>query len=150
MTLRIRPATEADIDVVGPLKLRASLAWGEHVAELQALPEARLFPTEHLSFAAVAEDGGRLVGFMTVLPGVGGAELEDLFVEPDCWRRGIGRRLLAEAEERARHARASVLHVIANGRALAFYLACGFRITGTAETRFAPASQMEKPLAPSC
>ena len=148
-TLRIRPAGETDIALLGPLKLRASLAWGDHVAELQASWEARIFPPEHVSFAAVAEDAGRLVGFVTVIPGPEGrAELEDLFVEPDCWRRGIGRRLLAEAEGRAQAAGAGVLQVIANGRAQAFYEACGFNVVGVTETQFASASKMEKPLAP--
>ena len=145
---RIRPAAEADIAVLGPLKLRASLAWGEHVAELQAMWEARIFPPEHLSFAAVAEEGDRLVGFVTAIPGADGrAEIEDLFVEPDCWRRGIGRRLLAEAEARAAAAGAGILHVIA-GRAQPFYLAHGFEVTGSIETQFGPASEMEKRLAP--
>lgn len=148
-TVRIRPAAEADIGLLGPLKLRASLAWGEHVAELQGMWEARLFPAEHLAFAAVAEDADRLVGFVTVVPGPDGrAGLEDLFVEPDCWRKGIGRRLLGEAEVRARGAGAGVLHAVANARALEFYLACGFEVVGAAQTRFGPAPEMEKRLQP--
>ncbi|WP_026868565.1 hypothetical protein [Inquilinus limosus] len=66
--IRIRAARPEDRDALGALKLRASLAWGEHVEELQALPEARQVPAEHLPSAVVAELDGRVVGFATVLP----------------------------------------------------------------------------------
>ncbi|HEY9345622.1 MAG TPA: hypothetical protein VIQ53_09925, partial [Inquilinus sp.] len=66
--LRIRPARPQDRDALGALKLRASLAWGDHVDELQALPEARQVPAGHMPAAIVAELDGAIVGFATVLP----------------------------------------------------------------------------------
>ncbi len=111
------------------------------------MPEARVVPAEHLPFVFVAEQAGRVLGFATVLAGPeGAAELEDLFVDPDLWRRGVGRRLVREAERRARDLGAISLHVIANGRAQAFYIACGFAILGTAKTELGPAPEMEKAL----
>ena len=145
--LRIRQAAPADIGWLGDLKLRASLAWGEHVEELQALPEARTFPAGDLGFAFVAESASGIVGFATVLPRPDGrAELEDLFVEPRLWRGGIGRRLVEAAERRAVEMGARALHVVANGRARGFYEACGFEVVGMVQTRFTPAPEMEKPL----
>ena len=145
--LRIRPARPQDRDALGALKLRASLAWGDHVEELKALPEARHVPAGHLPSAVVAELDGAIVGFATVLPrGAGEAELEDLFIDPASWRRGIGARLVAEAEQRAAALGARSLHVIAHERAQAFYERCGFRVVGMAVTAFAPAPEMRKDL----
>ena len=143
-----RPAVRRDLDALGALKLRASLAWGEHVDEIQSLPEARIVPLPHLPFIIVAEALDRLVGFATVLPtGEDHAELDDLFVEPELWGRGIGRALVAEAESKAQDIGARTLQVVANDRALGFYRACGFAVTGEVQTRFAPALRMEKHLA---
>jgi GNAT superfamily N-acetyltransferase len=147
MTLCIRPATAEDLPALGELKLRASLALGEHIAELEALPEARIVPAEHLPFVFVAEDRGRILGFATVLPGgEDHAVLEDMFVEPDQWRRGIGRLLIGEAVARARALGAQVLRVIANSRG--FYDACGFEAVGEVQTQFAPAPVMDLSLNP--
>jgi GNAT superfamily N-acetyltransferase len=147
MVIRIRPARPEDRDTLGALKLRSSLAWGDHVEALRALPEARQVPAEHLPSVFVAELDGGIAGFATVLPrGDGEAELEDLFVDPDAWRRGIGTRLVAEAEQRAAALGARALHVIASERARAFYERCGFRVVGTAMTAFASAPEMRKTL----
>ena len=147
MSIRLRLAAPEDVEQLGALKLRASLAWGDHIAQIAALPEARAFAPEHLPFATVAEAQARVVGFVTVLAGGdAGAELEDLFVDPDCWRRGIGRALVAEAVQRARDAGADVLRVVANRRALEFYRACGFGVVGEVQTLFEPALEMNKRL----
>jgi GNAT superfamily N-acetyltransferase len=147
--IRIRTARPEDRDALGALKLRASLAWGEHVAALRAMPEARQVPAEHLPAIVVAEIGGAIAGFATVLPrDGGGAELEDLFVDPIAWRRGVGARLLAEAERRAAALGARTLHVVASERARAFYERCGFEVVGTVMTELAPASELRKTLSP--
>jgi GNAT superfamily N-acetyltransferase len=140
MTVRIRPATADDLPVLGELKLRASLALGEHVEEIEALPEARIVPGEHLPFVFVAEEAGRVLGFATVLPIEDGVELEDMFVDPGHWRRGIGRALIEEAAARARALGANALRVVANSRG--FYEACGFKAVGEVQTKFAPAPVM--------
>lgn len=147
MVTRIRLARPEDRDALGALKLRASLAWGDHVEELRALPEAGQVPAEHLPSVFVAELDGGIAGFATVLPRSDGeAELEDLFVDPESWRRGVGARLVAEAERRAAALGARSLHVIAGERARAFYQRCGFRVVGTVMTDLAPALAMRKDL----
>jgi GNAT superfamily N-acetyltransferase len=146
--IQTRPARQGDVGELGALKLRSSLAWGDHLDELQALPEARAFPREHLPFAIVAELAGAIAGFATLLPPANGeAEIEDLFVDPPLWRKGIGRALMAALEARALSLGAGSLHVIANNRALPFYRSAGFEIVGTVATRFAPAPEMRKALA---
>ena len=148
MAVVIRAARGDDRHNLGTLKLRSSLAWGDHVEALQALPEAREVPAVHLPHVIVAELAGEMVGFATVLPGKGviQAELEDLFVAPEVWRRGIGRSLLAEAERRAAALGARSLHVVAGEQARPFYEAAGYRFAGTIATDLAPAVELQKDL----
>ena len=91
----------------------------------------------------VAEVDEQVVGFATLGRPVDGVlELEDLFVDPDAQRRGIGRALVAGAGFRAVRAGATRIDVTANPDALAFYVAVGFVVVGEAETRFGPAPRM--------
>ncbi|MCA0275728.1 MAG: GNAT family N-acetyltransferase [Proteobacteria bacterium] len=130
------------------LKLRSSLAWGDHVEQLQAMPEAREVPAAHLPHVTVAELAGEIVGFVTVLPGDAAdrAEMEDLFVAPDAWRKGIGGLLVAEAERHAKALGARTIEVVAGERARPFYEASGFRFAGTVATDLAPAARLQRDL----
>ncbi len=148
MAVLIREAHAEDRDTLGALKLRSSLAWGDHVEELQALPDAREVPVAHLPYAIVAELEGEIVGFTTVLFGIGAmqAVLEDLFVAPEVWRTGVGRKLLTEAEGRAIALGARTLRVVASERARPFYEASGYRFARTIATDFSPAVELHKDL----
>lgn len=148
MAVFIREARAEDRDTVGALKLRSSLGWGDHIEELQALPEAREVPVAHLPHVIIAELEGEIVGFATVLfdRGAVQAELEDLFVAPELWRMGIGKNLVTEAERRAAGLGARRLHVVAGERARPFYEASGYRFAGTIATDFAPAVELHKDL----
>lgn len=148
MPFLIRSARGEDRPTLGALKLASSLAWGDHVEELLALPEAREVPAEHLPHVIVAELDGAIVGFATMLPGkqADEAELEDLFVAPERRRTGVGRKLVAEAERRAVEAGASALHVIVGARARPFYEALGYRFAGEVATAFEPAAKLIKSL----
>ncbi|KGM31860.1 hypothetical protein P409_24805, partial [Inquilinus limosus MP06] len=66
--MAIRTALPEDRSILGALKLRASLAWGDHAEALRAMPEAREVPAEHLPAAIIAELDGAIAGFATVLP----------------------------------------------------------------------------------
>lgn len=147
MKRTIRRAREDDREVLGALKLRSSLAWGEHVEQLMALPEAGHFPTKHVPYAIVAECDDTLVGFITVVPGSSfEAEIEDLFVAPEVWRTGVGKSLLSEAEASAKASGIRSLSVVAGKRAQPFYEAVGFHFVGTSETEFSLAVELRKSL----
>jgi GNAT superfamily N-acetyltransferase len=143
--VRLRPAREDEREALGALKLRASLAWGDFTDALKALPEAGELAPELLPSSFVAEVGGGPAGFATVVvTDSGAAELEELFVEPALWRKGVGRRLVEEAVRRAAAAGAATIHVVASRRARGFYEACGFEVAGEVETRFEPALSMQR------
>jgi len=67
-----------------------------------------------------------IAGFATLVIGAGGAQLDDLFVDPRFMRRGIGLALVGDAARLAREAGCSALAVTANRHAAAFYAAAGF------------------------
>ncbi|WP_426229511.1 GNAT family N-acetyltransferase [Pararhizobium sp. DWP3-4] len=148
MAVFIRTAHDGDRITLGALKLRSSLAWGDHIEELQALPEAKEVRAEHMPHAIIAEVDGEIVGFVTVVFNESAmqAELEDLFVAPEVWRKGIGRQLLAQAERRAAELGARSVHVVAGERARPLYEASGYWFTGTVATDFAPAAELTKNL----
>jgi len=73
-------------------------------ASLLAHPDALEFSDdalkEHRVRVAIVDD--RIVGFATVVATGRVGELEDLFVDPDWMRRGVGRALVADAIDNAR------------------------------------------------
>ena len=143
--VRIRPARPEERLALEDLQRRASLALGEYVAELLANPDAIDLPARQIADGAVlvAEQVGRVVGF-AALELNAGAELDGLFVEPEHWRRGIGTALVEAAVHEARRRGFSLVTVVANPSARAFYERCGFSVEGAAETRFGPALRMSR------
>jgi GNAT superfamily N-acetyltransferase len=135
------------------LQLRASIVWDEYRDAILANPDAIELPLQQIldGRVCVAERHGKIVGFSVVLPrDDGDAELDGLFVDPAVWRNGIGLALVREAERRVAldaggdNAGHRTLHVVANPRAEAFYLACGFTFTGAqTQTRFGIARTMK-------
>jgi putative acetyltransferase len=135
--LRIRPVRAADLDAIALLQERSIMAFGAPVyGEAKARAWARLgyeFRRDLLGAGGfwVAERKARILG-------VGGwapdglepdlAWLRYLFVHPDSARRGIGRRLVEQAECAARAADRVRLHVWASLNAVAFYQALGYRL----------------------
>lgn len=149
--MRLRPARPDERAALEDLQRRASLVWDDYREALSAHPEAIELPAEQIAAGQVivAERDGVTLGFTVVLPRADdGAELDGLFVEPDHWRSGVGRRLVDAAVAAAREGGAATLHVIANPRALSFYEAVGFERLGETPTRFGPAIAMRKALRP--
>jgi ribosomal protein S18 acetylase RimI-like enzyme len=145
----IRTAVAGDLPELQRVFRAASLS-NEHDAPLLlANPEFLVFSGDGIAGArtrAAVEasgDGGRVLGFATVVTdGYGGLELEDLFVDPPCQRRGIARRLVLDAVSRARDAGHERLFVTANPHALAFYRSVGFVDLGRVATELGAGSRM--------
>jgi GNAT superfamily N-acetyltransferase len=95
---------------------------------------------------AVADDG-TILGFATGRRLSSGAlELEDLFVDPEWMRQGVGRQLVADLVERATHEGIARIEVTANPHADAFYRSVGFVYLGRVETQFGPAARLGLPI----
>jgi len=144
----IRPARAEERPALIELQRRASLMHAAYREAIVAHPEAVDLPAAQIADRSVlvAEADGRVAGFIVVLPSGAEAEIDGLFVEPELWRRGIGRTLMAAGEEAARRLGITRLCVIAAPEAEAFYAACGFVTTGPERTPFGPAIRMRKNL----
>ena len=145
----IRPARPDEQTMLESLQRRASLSNPGDRDALLATPDAIALPIEQIAEGCVfvAERDGVVAGFAAVVPRPdGGAELDALFVEPQLWKQGIGRELVEHVADVARMRTASFLHVIGNPHAKAFYVSCGFSVTGTIDTRFGVGLAMRRTL----
>jgi GNAT superfamily N-acetyltransferase len=145
----IRPAIPADRQALEALQLRASLGNEGDRETLLRHPDAIDLPLEQIIAGAVfvLEQNGAVAGFSAIMAREDGdTELDALFVEPGIQRQGVGRRLVEHCAEIARSKGSTTLHVIGNPHAEQFYLACGFCIIGSFETRFGPGLLMRLPL----
>ena len=145
----IRPARPDERAALESLQRRASLSNPGDRDALLANPDAIAVPIEQIAEGCVfvTEHQGVAVGFAALVPRAdGSAELDALFVEPKLWKHGIGRRLVEHVATVARMRTATFLHVIGNPHAEGFYVACGFRVTGTVDTRFGAGIAMRKSL----
>lgn len=95
--MNLRPFTDADFDELVTAWRAASVVAHPFLtpdfleAEVESIREIYLPAAE----TWVAEDDGKLVGFLSLL----GSEVGALFVHPSAWHQGIGRALLAKAVE---------------------------------------------------
>jgi GNAT superfamily N-acetyltransferase len=143
--VHIRYGNISERSALEELQRRASLVYEETRADLLAHPDAIELPDVQLEDrrVRVAEIASQPVGFSVTLPQTQGAwELDGLFVEPSQWGKGIGRALVIDAMDLARHASVRTIEVTANPRAEGFYKKLGFTQTGRVQTRFGPGIRM--------
>ncbi len=143
----IRLAIAEERTKLEALQFRASLKNAGDRDALLANPDAIELPLDQIlrSQVFVAEQDCSLVGFAAVLDRDDGqTELDALFVEPACWRRGIARALVARCAEYGRVSGARSLYVIGNPHSAGFYTSCGFEEHGTQQTRFGIGLLMSK------
>lgn len=145
----VREALASEQKLLEALQWRASLGNPGDRQALLANPDAIELPIEQIEAGGVfvAELDGLVVGFAAILPREDGdSELDGLFVDPKAWRQGIGRALVDRCCMAARSAGATSLHVVGNPHAEGFYIACGLRKTGVAQTRFGVGLLMQRSL----
>ena len=146
----IRTATLEDGAALDDLHRRSSFVWEEDRADLEAHPEALGVPRERIVAGGVriAIDGdGAMLGFSGVGDGGEGiVELEDLFVEPQLMRRGVGRALVEDVAARAVAAGSTAIAVVAAPRTFGFYESVGFVVGETVPTQFGPAARLRRQL----
>ena len=142
--LVIRLADANDLEAISDVYRRSSLSNEGDRDVLLANPDVLVFEGASIceGRTRVAVDGGRVLGFATTTPVGEIAELDDLFVDPDWMRRGVGRALVLDAVLVARAGGSTRIEVTANEHALRFYNAVGFVADGVVATKFAPGLRM--------
>jgi len=149
--LSLRFAEIADLPALSDLFRRASLSNEGDRASLLAHPDALKFSGRAVEEGRVrvAAIENRIVGFATMVVTDQSGELDDLFVDPDCRRRGIATALVLDALDRAGDQQLTRIEVTANPHALAFYESVGFVSDGMRQTRFGPGNRMHINVPPS-
>jgi GNAT superfamily N-acetyltransferase len=134
----IRRAGLDDMDAAAPLFDAYRQFYGQRsdVTAARAFLTERLRRDESVVFLAVAgEPSGEAVGFMQLYPSFSSVSLgrlwilNDLFVDPDVRRGGVGRRLLERARDWAVETQAKGLTLstaLTNKAAQSLYEACGW------------------------
>ncbi len=146
----IRTAKPSEQELLGELHRRSSYVWEDDRANLEAHPDALGIAYEAIVDGRVRVAVGqarRLVGFSVVVYAADGVcELDDLFVDPDVIRRGIGRELVEDAAARACAAGCREMTVVAHPRNFAFYGSVQFIPGEPVTTRFGPATRLRRAL----
>jgi ribosomal protein S18 acetylase RimI-like enzyme len=158
---RIRSAVPPDLPALSVIFRAAALSNDGDRQELLAHPEVLVFGaggvTDGRTRVATGPDGV-IVGFVTEAiassvdvvsastNAVAVLEIEDLFVDPDCQRQGVGRELIDDLVASARARGVQRLEVVANEHALAFYQQAGFIQDGESRTQFRYAPHMYRDL----
>jgi GNAT superfamily N-acetyltransferase len=147
----IRLATPSERLALGELHRRSSYVWEEDRANLEAHPDALGVAREAIAAGRVrvaVGPAGELLGFSVVADAAAGVcELEDLFVDPDFMRQGVGRALVEDASGRARATGCCEMTVVAASHNFAFYGSVGFVPGEAVRTRFGPATRLRRRLA---
>jgi GNAT superfamily N-acetyltransferase len=133
-----RDAVPSEIDALRDVYRRSSLSNEGDRANLLAHPETLVWPdlALHERRTRVAVRDGELVGFATTLDVEEVLELEDLFVDPDWMRHGVGTDLVLDAIAAAARRGIPRIEVTANEHARVFYENVGFVHDGVTQTRF--------------
>ena len=131
-----------DLATVSALGIRSKASWGYDESEMEVF-SGELSLDENsvadlLDAQVAVGAGGEIVGYFTLRAHDGGAvELEHLFVDPDHFRLGIGRQLLAAAEKAAADAGATGLTIICDPNSTGFYTKHGADIVGKHQSSIA-------------
>lgn len=124
MAIDIRKADPADAPEVAELFIASQADALPFVSKLHTPAETRAFITEDV-FANcevwVAIGAGRIVGMMALA----GNHIDHLYLRPDCYRRGIGTKLL-DVAKKERPDKLTLYAFAVNTRARAFYEHHGF------------------------
>lgn len=120
--MTIRQARAAEAEALTELAIRSKASWGYDEAFMQKARPDMLVSAADIERAhcLVAEEQGRIFGYVLTFIDREHAFLRDLFIEPSHFNRGLGSRLFHRAidEARARGAQTLTLHADPNARLL--------------------------------
>ncbi len=129
--MTIRPATAADHETLLDIWQRSVRATHTFLSEdsiRTMTPQvATYLASDGTEFWVLCDESETVRGFM----GMSGNRMESLFLAPEFFRRGAGRRLVRHAQ--AMHGELTVDVNEQNPAARAFYEACGFVVEGRSE-----------------
>lgn len=139
MNISIRPAVAEDASALSVLSMRSKQSNGYDDAFMQACRDELTVTKADIRSAdwwvAELNDAGggekSLCGCVCLVgAGEQSAEVHAFFVDPDCQRQGVGRRLWKTLLQRARLLSVEKITLDSDPNAVAFYQALGFKVVG--------------------
>lgn len=127
----IRAARTDEAAILSELALRSKAYWGYDAAAMATCRDELTVSASALAGTSVAEQGGRILGFVIVAGSPPSGALDMLFVEPDAIGKGVGRALFGHATATAAERGFRRLTIEADPHAEPFYLAMGATRIGT-------------------
>ncbi|MEV6672167.1 GNAT family N-acetyltransferase [Streptomyces sp. NPDC051162] len=127
----IRAARTDEAEILSELALRSKAYWGYDEAFMAACRDELTVSASAIAGTAVAEQDGRILGFVIVEGSPPSGVLDMLFVEPHAIGKGVGRALFAHATATAAEHGFGRLTIEADPHAEPFYLAMGATRVGT-------------------
>jgi len=132
--VRIRPATRADLRLLGGIEATGDEQFREHFGYDPGFgePPSGEHRAAQPGFLLVVEEDGEVVGFAHVLEVEGTAHLEQVSVRSDRQQRGLGRALVEAVEAEAARRGHGVLTLMTYAEVpwnAPFYATCGFAET---------------------
>jgi len=135
MSIKIRRARPEETGVLTDLSIRSKRSNGYDDLFMAACREELTVTEESLAAGEywVAESDV-VCGCACLLadPDSRSGEIHAFFIDPQCQRKGIGRRLWQKLLDRAKEQGLDALRLDADPAAVPFYEALGFEVTGTA------------------
>lgn len=121
--LVIRPGDPAEGARLKEIAIASKGFWGYEPSLVREWADRGDFSPERLRELTlfVAEQGGRVVAWASLIPGGEAAWLEDLWVDPAWMGKGVGARLFREAAAHARAGGANGMEWEAEPNAIGFY-----------------------------
>ncbi len=129
--MKVRTATPNDLGAIQRCVDAAFSPYTERIGRPPSSMTREFLPLIELGEVYVCELDGRLVGTMTVTARPEHVELSSVAVEPSLQRQGIGKRLVAFAEEIALRRGAGALALYTNAalpEVAAYYQDLGYRV----------------------
>jgi GNAT superfamily N-acetyltransferase len=125
--LSIRAARADELERLTELARASKAYWGYAPGQIEAWRAELMFDSGKLAShrVVVAEHDCKALGVASLLSAEDGYHLDDLWVDPACMRRGVGRALVAHIAELARTKGATALRIDGDPHASAFYRRIG-------------------------
>jgi len=141
--IAIRPADAHDLDRATSVCLRSKAFWGYDDGFMAACrEELTLTPGDLDDLVLVACSGSEILGIIQLSRSDEIVEIEKLFIDPVAMRRGLGRRLLGEAIDKAVGPGVRAIRAEAEPQAVPFYTAMGFSRVGEAPSGSIPGRKL--------
>jgi len=144
--LQVRRACPSEALTLTSVAVRAEAYWGFDEGYMNSFREQYSVSSEFIeaNHVFVATDGDAILGFFALIQEASTACLEFMYIDPECFGRGIGRKLWNYMIEYCRVHRWEAVQFVCGPEPKAFYLKMGATIMGEEASKVVPGRRILK------